>query len=287
MDRLEFSKLPLSPGEREKLIQLYAERFRRFRERADQPPHDIEKCDYEELIIGPLRDLLSLLLDIEATPEQREQWLREHAIRILNDPDAQRLALEVAKKYLRRAVGSAQDKDEDYFAFAAKRKWRIFQIDKLIEELNAQNGGSFGKTPMPKLPEPNRVLEIESSSDSPNAEETAPSLEEGAKGSDGSAEGGAIPDVEGNSVEAERRAKEAERRAKVDMFISRVGKFRAITRKDIWTVGNYKDPTEFERWQRAAERTTESANQNFTRVLNMTPESFIAALKTLEEKAAK
>src|SRR5262249_16348547 len=125
MDRLEFSKLPLSPDEREKLVQLYEKRFRRFRERADQPPHDIERCDYEELIIGPLRDLLSLLLEVESTPEQREQWLREHASRILNDPDARRIALEVAKKYLRRDGGSAQDKDEDYLAFAARRKGRI------------------------------------------------------------------------------------------------------------------------------------------------------------------
>jgi hypothetical protein len=149
MDRLEFSKLPLSPGEREKLIQLYAERFRRFRERADQPPHEIEKCDYEELIIGPLRDLLSLLLDIEATPEQREQWLREHASRILKDSDAQRIMLEAAKKYL---DGEDRDKHEDYVTFLTRRKWRIFQIEKLIEELKAENGGSFGKAPEETAP---------------------------------------------------------------------------------------------------------------------------------------
>jgi len=236
--------------------------------------------DYEELIIGPLRDLLSLLLEVESTPEQREQWLREHASRILNDPDARRIALEVAKKYLRRDGGSAQDKDEDYLAFAARRKGRIFQIDKLIEELKAQNGGSFGKAPMPKLPEPNRVLGIESSGDGPNAEETAPSLEERAEGSAESAEGGAIPEVEGDSVAAERRAK-------VEMFISSVGKFRAITRKDIWTVAGYSNATEFERWQRDDERATESAVHNFTRVLNMTPEKFIDDLKKLTDRAAK
>jgi hypothetical protein len=171
MDELEYSKYPLSPDGREKLRRRYEERFQRFRERADQPPHDIEKCDYEELIIGPLRDLLSLLLDIEATPEQREQWLREHASRILKDPDARRIAREVAKKYL---DGADEAKHKDYVRFLTRRKLRIFEIDNLIEELKAANGGSFGKAPMPKLPELNPVLGIESSGDSPNAEETAP-----------------------------------------------------------------------------------------------------------------
>ena len=123
MDELDYSRLPLSPGEREKLIQRYAGRFQRFRERSDQQPHDIEKCDYEELIIGPLRDLLSLLLDVESTPEQREQWLREHARRILKDPDAQRIAWEVAKKHL---DGEGREKHEDYVTFLVRQvaDWR-------------------------------------------------------------------------------------------------------------------------------------------------------------------
>jgi hypothetical protein len=274
MDELEFSKYPLLLDGREKLKRLYAERLQRFRERADQPPHEIEKCDYEELIIGPLRDLLSLLLDVESTPGQREQSLREHASRILKDPDAQRIVLEVAQKYIR------DREDRRTFLTRRKMRMRIFEIDNLIGELKAANGGSFGKAPMPQLPAPNRALGIESSGDSPNAEGTAPSLEERVKGSAESAEGDAIPEVKGNPVAAERRAK-------VDMFISRVGKIRAITRKDIWTVAGYKDATEFQRWQRADKRTTESADRNFTRVLNMTPEKFIDALRKLADKPAK
>ena len=57
-----------------------------------------------------------------------------------------------------------------HFWFA---KWRIGEIDKLMEELKAQNGGSFGAAPIPQLPAPNPPLGIELSSDSPNAEETA------------------------------------------------------------------------------------------------------------------
>lgn len=71
-----------------------------------------------------------------------------------------------------------------------------------------------------------------------------------------------------------------DRRAAIDGFISKVGEAgRKITRKDIWTVANYKDRTEFERFQRGDTRTTQSAAENFKRVLNMKPEDFIRALE--------
>jgi hypothetical protein len=73
----------------------------------------------------------------------------------------------------------------------------------------------------------------------------------------------------------------AERRAQVDAFITAVdeGTGRKITRKDIWTVADYTDPTDFQRFQRAAPRTTAGAVTRFTRVLKMAPGEFIRRLE--------
>jgi hypothetical protein len=80
-------------------------------------------------------------------------------------------------------------------------------------------------------------------------------------------------------------ADKADRRAAVDSFIAKAAEAGyKITRKDIWTVAGYKNPTEFERFQRADRRTTESAVANFTRVLRMKPEDFLQALQKKTQK---
>jgi hypothetical protein len=72
----------------------------------------------------------------------------------------------------------------------------------------------------------------------------------------------------------------AGRRAAIETFISKLTNVgRKITRKDIWTVAGYQDPTEFERFQRSDHRTTASAATAFTRILAMKPEDFIQLLK--------
>jgi hypothetical protein len=57
-----------------------------------------------------------------------------------------------------------------------------------------------------------------------------------------------------------------------------------ISKKDIWRAAGYRAATEFERFQRADERTTTSSEANFTRVLNMDPEAFIALLKKIDSR---
>lgn len=75
------------------------------------------------------------------------------------------------------------------------------------------------------------------------------------------------------------------RRALIDTFISDVmSAGQRITRKQIWTVAGYTNATEFERFQRGDARTTQSAKDNFTRVLNMKPEEFIQGLKAFNKK---
>jgi len=46
---------------------------------------------------------------------------------------------------------------------------------------------------------------------------------------------------------------------------------RAITRRDFWAAAGYKNPTEFQRWQRNDPRTTLTASSNFARVLKSKP----------------
>jgi hypothetical protein len=78
------------------------------------------------------------------------------------------------------------------------------------------------------------------------------------------------------------------RRGKVDQFILKVklAKLgRKIIRKDIWTMAGYGDRTEFERYQRYDKRTTQAAVTNFDRVLKMTPEGFMQALRKKKDTA--
>jgi len=81
--------------------------------------------------------------------------------------------------------------------------------------------------------------------------------------------------------------KPADRRAMVDAYIAEIltktgGR---ISRKDIWLVAGYDSATEFERFQRNDQRTTQIATTNFNRVLGMKPDDFIRALE--RRKATK
>jgi len=73
-------------------------------------------------------------------------------------------------------------------------------------------------------------------------------------------------------------------RAVIDAFIGKLAEAgHKITKKDIWTVAGYGDPTEFERFQRGDARATRSAAAAFNRVLNMESMVFI---QLLEKKSA-
>jgi hypothetical protein len=70
------------------------------------------------------------------------------------------------------------------------------------------------------------------------------------------------------------------RRAMIESFIAKMAEQgHKISKKDIWTVANYEEATEFERFQRGSSRTTQAAVLNFTRVLSMKSEDFIKALQ--------
>jgi len=74
-------------------------------------------------------------------------------------------------------------------------------------------------------------------------------------------------------------AKTTDRRALIDAFILAVSKVgRKIKRKDLWSAAGYRDATEFERFQRGDQRTTQSAAKAFNRLLSQDPESFIELL---------
>lgn len=76
-----------------------------------------------------------------------------------------------------------------------------------------------------------------------------------------------------------------DRRAVIDSFIATAAEAGyKITRKDIWTVAGYKNPTEFERFQRADRRTTKAGVANFMRVLRMSPEDFLRAIQKKTQK---
>jgi hypothetical protein len=72
-----------------------------------------------------------------------------------------------------------------------------------------------------------------------------------------------------------------QQRERIDGFIAKVLTHAGvkITRTEIWKVAGYGDATEFERFQRGDERTTESAKVNFGRVLSMEPKAFMEAVK--------
>lgn len=84
-------------------------------------------------------------------------------------------------------------------------------------------------------------------------------------------------------IEPQARAESSEqtnRRAMVDGFIDKMlaEKARSITRKNIWTVAGYRHQSEFERFQRGDNRTTQTAIAKFNRVLKMKPDDFIRVL---------
>lgn len=68
-------------------------------------------------------------------------------------------------------------------------------------------------------------------------------------------------------------------RNRIEQFILRMADSgMKITRKNIWVVAGYKDPTEFERFQRGSDR-NQTANATFNRVLCMEPDVFSRILK--------
>ncbi len=74
-------------------------------------------------------------------------------------------------------------------------------------------------------------------------------------------------------------------RRRIEAFIQKLAdNGYQITKKDIWQVAGYTEPTEFERFQRGDERTTKACERNFMRVLNMSPESFVAVLKKVASR---
>jgi len=76
----------------------------------------------------------------------------------------------------------------------------------------------------------------------------------------------------------------------IDAFIAEVlaKTGTKISRKDIWLVAGYNSATEFQRFQRNDQRTTQSAATNVHRVLEMNPEDFIRSLeKRKVTKSAK
>src|SRR6266849_523240 len=144
MDALDYAKLPLSLSGREELKRLDAERVRRFREKAEQRPSDIQKHHDEELIRGRLRDRCSCLIDVP--PRQREQWLREQATRVLNDTDMREIVDEMARKHLAQ---------EDYLTLMGSLKGRAAGgltlcgsvhdfCDELLAELPGPGAGLSG-----------------------------------------------------------------------------------------------------------------------------------------------
>jgi hypothetical protein len=77
----------------------------------------------------------------------------------------------------------------------------------------------------------------------------------------------------------------ASRRASIDAFIAEVTMSGwKIRRKDIWIAANYKDATEFERFQRGDERATPSAGVAFRHILSMKPHEFIAKYRKQPSK---
>ena len=63
------------------------------------------------------------------------------------------------------------------------------------------------------------------------------------------------------------------RKEAVDRYLrevfERTGK--KITRGDFWRAAGYKNPTEFERWQRKDSKTNKTADANFRRILKEKP----------------
>jgi hypothetical protein len=85
------------------------------------------------------------------------------------------------------------------------------------------------------------------------------------------------------NVSEVRKATDSSSRATIEAFILKIAETgRKISRTEIWLAAGYSDKTEFERFQRDDARTTRTARKNFTRVLNLSPESFIELLDRLK-----
>jgi hypothetical protein len=88
--------------------------------------------------------------------------------------------------------------------------------------------------------------------------------------------------------EAEAQPQESEpknRKKKIEAFLKSLQDHgQPITRKDIWRAAGYSDATEFERFQRGDERTTNASETNFTRILDMNPETFLAVMKKIDSR---
>jgi hypothetical protein len=78
---------------------------------------------------------------------------------------------------------------------------------------------------------------------------------------------------------------ESATRQRIDDFIQKLkDRGHSITRRDIWQVAGYNDPTEFERFQRDAPRTTPGSRSKFERILQLSPEAFLEKLDKLGRK---
>lgn len=64
-----------------------------------------------------------------------------------------------------------------------------------------------------------------------------------------------------------------DRRAAVDAYLAEASNSRGkpVTRTDFWKSAGYRSRTEFERWQRADERTTDASRKTFERILREKP----------------
>jgi len=80
--------------------------------------------------------------------------------------------------------------------------------------------------------------------------------------------------------------KAGDRSGLVDAYISKVmvETGEKISRRDICFVAGYRNPTEFQRWQRSDPRTTPTAVANFKRVLEMEPKDFLRNLEKIKAR---
>ena len=88
-----------------------------------------------------------------------------------------------------------------------------------------------------------------------------------------------------NSTKEIRASDHIPRRQRIEAFIQKMlADGHRINKKDIWLVAGYKDPTEFERFQREDARATAGSIAKFNRVLNMSPDRFIETLAKQRSK---
>ena len=85
MDELDYQKLPLTRGSREKLKKLDAKRIQQFRDRMQIDPAGHKQHIENELIRGRLRDYLACLQESPGSPDDRWKLLHEFAARFVED----------------------------------------------------------------------------------------------------------------------------------------------------------------------------------------------------------